>query len=280
MENNLRKTLHEHGFSLKKKYGQNFLSDQELLEEIVDLSGIDENTTVLEIGCGAGALTKVLAKKAKKVVGYEIDTTLKPVLEDSLFGLTNVEIIFNDIMKCKMSDVELKLPNDYVMVANLPYYITTPIVTNFLENSKKIKSMSIMVQEEVANRFSASAGESDYGAITVAIALRGSAKIIKHVGREKFTPVPNVDSAVVKIDIDKTKNAGVNFVDVRDVVRCAFSSRRKMLINNIMNHYKIKREDAERVLLKANVSLTARGEQLNESQFVQLTGIIKEIINV
>ena len=280
MENDLRKTLKTPGFTLKKKYGQNFLSDEGLLNEIVELSGIDKNTTVLEIGPGAGALTKVLSEKAKRVIAYEIDVTLKPVLENNLYGKNNVEIVFSDIMKQKISDVEKKLGDDYVLVANLPYYITTPIVTEFLEGAKKIKSMSVMVQKEVAKRFSAKSGTSDYGAITVAINLRGNARIIKQVGREKFTPVPNVDSAVVRIDIDKNKNQGVDFVKVRESVKCAFLSRRKMLVNNLMNYYKIKRDQAEKILVDSEISLTARGEVLTAEDFIKLTNSIGENLNV
>lgn len=279
MDNDLKRNLVNNGFVLKKKYGQNFLSDEKLLNEIVDKSGIDEDTVVLEIGCGAGALTSVLAGKAKKVYGYEIDEKLKPILENVLSPYSNVEITFKDVMKEKISDVEKKIGGKYVMVANLPYYITTPIVTEFLEKSKNLTSMSIMVQEEVANRFSAKNGTSDYGAITVAIDLRGSAEIILKVGREKFTPVPNVDSAVVRIDIDRSKNVGVDLTKVRDAVRCGFSSRRKMLVNNLMNTYKTDRKTAEGILLKANISLTARGEVLTANDYINLSKAIGESIN-
>lgn len=280
MENNLKKSLSDKGFQLKKKFGQNFLSDSDLLNEIVLKAGVDENTTVLEIGCGAGALTKVLAKKAKKVIGYEIDEKLKPILKENLEGIENVEIVFGDIMKERVSNVEKKIGGEYIMVANLPYYITTPIVTEFLEKSVNLKSMSIMVQEEVANRFSAKNGTAEYGAITVAIKLRGEAKIIERVGREKFTPIPNVDSAVVRIDIDKEKNKDVDLLKVRDAVRCGFSSRRKMLVNNLMNTFKINRERAERILKNSNIALTARGEILTAEEYIKLsTEIEKEIKN-
>ena len=270
MEKELRNLLYQHKVTLKKAYGQNFLTDELLLDEIVEKAGVTEKDTVLEIGCGAGALTRALAKKAKKVVGYEIDTTLRPVLEQTLSGLNNVNIVFKDVMKEKLEDLENRLGEDYIMVANLPYYITTPIVMEFIEKAKKLRGMAIMVQEEVAERFSANAGSSDYGAITVAINLRGSASVIIRVPREKFTPIPNVDSAVVKIDIDKNKNTDVDFDKVRNVVRCAFSSRRKMLVNNIMNVFQLNRQDAEKVLINADVSLTARGEQLDENAFIRL----------
>ena len=160
------------------------------------------------------------------------------------------------------------------MVANLPYYITTHIIMQFLENAKNIKAMVIMVQEEVAYRLASNSGTSDYGAITVGINLRGSAEVVLKVGREKFTPVPNVDSAIVKITVQKDKFGDANLKNVRDVVRCAFSSRRKMLVNNLMNTYKFSRTKAEEVLTKAGLSLTVRGENLNAQDFVNLSEVI------
>ncbi|MBR1983413.1 MAG: ribosomal RNA small subunit methyltransferase A [Clostridia bacterium] len=274
MEKSLKTILQTYGFNFKKAYGQNFLTDTTLLSEIVKNAGVTKDDVVLEIGCGAGALTKVLSKNAKKVVGYEIDQKLKPVLRDVLSDCDNVEIVFNDVLKEKMSELESKLNDDYMVVANLPYYITTPIIMNFLEKGSRVKSMSIMVQKEVAERLTAKAGDSEYGAITVGINLRGSAKIIADVPREMFTPMPNVDSAVVKIDIEKNKFSDVDFKKVRDVVRIAFSSRRKMLVNNLMNGYKLPRAKAEEILNMANVSLTVRGEDLTASDYVRLSKVI------
>ena len=279
MEKDLRQILRKHGFSFKKAFGQNFLSDESLLQEIVNKAGVGKDDTVLEIGLGAGALTRELCKKAKRVVGYEIDKNLKPVLAETLEEFNNVEIVFSDVMKEKIGEVEKKLGGEYIMVANLPYYITTPIVMEFLEKAKNLKAMVIMVQEEVAERFASKSGTSDYGAITVAINLRGRANIVMRVGREKFTPSPNVDSAVVKIDIDKGKTDGVDLNAVREVVRIAFSNRRKMLVNNLMNGFKISREDAEKVLLSSNISLTARGEILSAEEFIKLSDEIKKVKN-
>ncbi len=279
MEKDLRFILRKHGFSFKKAFGQNFLTDESLLDEIVEKAGVNSESTVLEIGLGAGALTRALCKKAKRVVGYEIDSSLKPILAETLEDYDNVEIVFSDIMKEKITEVEKKLGSKYVMVANLPYYITTPIVMEFLEKAKNLSSMVIMVQEEVAERFASKSGTSDYGAITVAINLRGSAKIVMRVGREKFTPAPNVDSAVVKIDIEEGKTNGVDLVAVRDVVRIAFQNRRKMLVNNLMNGYKFSRGEAESVLNCANILLTARGETLSASDFIILSNEIKKVKN-
>lgn len=276
MENNLRNLLYKHGFSFKKAYGQNFLTDVSLLEDIVLKSGITKETTVLEIGCGAGALTKVLADNAKNVIGFEIDERLKPVLSETLSNKTNVELIFKDVLKEDLTLLEEKLGKDYVMVANLPYYITTPIVMRFIENAKNIKAMVIMVQEEVALRFASKPSTADYGAITVAIDLRGKAEIIKRVDRNMFVPVPNVDSAVVKIEIDREKFKDADFVAVRDVVRAGFSSRRKMLVNNLMNFYKFDRAKAEEILNGAGVPLNVRGENLSAKDYVLIAEEIKK----
>lgn len=272
----LKEQLHSHNVMLKKKYGQNFLTDTALLSSLVEKVGVNEKSVVVEIGCGAGTLTKELSKVAKKVYGYEIDTTLKPILSENLSDFKNVEISFSDIMKENIENLEKKIGEDYIIVANLPYYITTPIVTNFLENAKHLKSMSVMVQKEVADRFSASPKNTDYGAITVAINLRGSAKTIMNVDRKMFTPPPNVDSAVVKIDIEKDKFAGVDLKKVRNVVRIAFSSRRKTLVNNLINGYKIDRATAENIVLSLGKSVTERGECLSAEEFVNLSKILEK----
>ena len=279
MDKPLKYLLNKHNLNLKKQYGQNFLTDVKLLDQIVEQAGVTENDVVLEIGCGAGALTSALCRKAKKVIGYEIDTRLKPVLSETLEDYSNVEIVFADVMKQKITEVEKKLGGEYIMVANLPYYITTPIIMQFIENAKNIKAMVIMVQEEVAYRLAAKESTSDYGAITVGINLRGSAEIIIRVPRDKFTPPPNVDSAVVKIDIDKEKFAGVDFFAVRDLVRCGFSSRRKMLVNNLMNVFKLSRAQAETALIDAGIETTVRGENLSAEDYVNLAEQIKKVKN-
>ena len=271
MENDLRTLLKKHNLSLKKAYGQNFLTDQGLLLDIVEKAGVTKDDVVLEIGVGAGALTRVLASKAKKVFGYEIDTTLKPLLADTLKDFSNVDITFKDVMRERVSDIEKRIGGEYIIVANLPYYITTPIIMQFLDYATNLKSMVIMVQEEVAERLSAKEKTSDYGAITVAINLKGKASIIKRVGREMFTPPPNVDSAVVKIDIEKDKFLGADLKVIRDVVRCGFSSRRKMLINNLMKGFKFTRQQAEELLTKCGLSLTCRAEELSAEDYVKIS---------
>lgn len=276
MDADFKRKLNNYNFTLKKAFGQNFISDSELLSEIVASSGIIKKDNVLEIGCGAGTLTRELARVVNKVVGYEIDKSLEPLLKDTLSDKENVEIIFKDVMKEKLEDIEKKLGDGYVMVANLPYYITTPIIMRFLENSDKIKGMAVMVQEEVADRFSAKEGESEYGAITVGINLRGHAEKVLRVGREKFTPVPKVDSAVIKITIDKNKNLGEDFKKIRETVKAAFSGRRKTLVNNLINYFKLTRSDAENAVSACGIKTTARGEELSAEKFVCLTRYLSD----
>ncbi len=278
MDVNFKNILKKHGFTFKKAFGQNFLSDDSLLEEIVKKANITKNDTVLEIGCGAGALTRFLCKYSKRVVGYEIDVNLKPVLNEVLQDYDNYEIVFKDVLKEKIEKVDELLGKDFILVANLPYYITTPIILQFLENSKNIKGMVVMVQEEVAERLASKNASSEYGAITVAINLRGSAGIVLNVPREKFYPAPNVDSAVVKIDIDRQKFVGKDLKFIREIVKCAFQNRRKTLVNNLIRYFSLSRSEAEEILSKAGLTLMVRGEELSAEQYVELSEVLKEYV--
>ncbi len=271
----LGELLKKHNFKFSKKYGQNFLSDGNLLESIAEKGGVKQDVPVLEIGCGAGTLTKVLCKKAKYVFGYEIDRTLAPVLGDNLAGIENCDITFKDIMKEKMQEIEKRIGEKYFLVANLPYYITTPIIMKFIEESTLCESIVIMVQEEVARRLCAYAGTSDYGAITASVNLVAFSEIILKVPRTMFMPVPNVDSAVVKITFDRQKHEGVDKKIYRDTVRAAFLSRRKTLVNNLREWLKIDKEGAEKLLTDCSIDVMARGETLSEEQFVVLSTEIK-----
>ena len=262
------------GFTFKKKYGQNFITDGGLLERIVDGAGVDKRTTVIEIGCGAGTLTREIAKKAKFVYGYEIDQTLRPVLSKTLAGVDNAEIIFKDFTRVRIDQLEQTLP-PYKVVANLPYYVTTPLIMALVENSQKCQSLTVMVQEEVADRLCAKAGTADYGAITANVALRGVCTVLERVGREKFTPSPNVDSAVVKIELAPSR------LDVEDIevykktVRAAFSSRRKTLENNLINCFSLTRERAGEIIERCGFSRGVRGEELTPQNFATLSNLLR-----
>lgn len=269
----LRSTLVKHGFKFKKQFGQNFISDKNLLTSIVSASGIDRNTTVVEIGCGAGTLTRALAEQAKAVYAFDIDKDLQPVLAETLSGLENVEVIFRDFNKIDLKAFEAEI-GEYTVVANLPYYITTPLVTKLLEEGEKVQGISIMVQEEVAERFCAKEDTPEYGAITAAIALKGTAKIVKRVSRNLFYPRPNVDSAVVKIDFERGRIPVKDEKTYRETVRCAFLNRRKTLENNLMNSFSLTREQAKDVLVRAGVDEKARGETLSPERLARLADVL------
>ena len=270
----LRSILEKHGFQFKKQFGQNFLTDTNLLDSIVAASGIDENTTVVEIGCGAGTLTRAIAQKAKKVYAFDVDVKLQPVLAETLAGLDNVEVIFRDFNKLDLAEFEKEI-GEYAVVANLPYYITTPLVTKLLEESKLVKSASIMVQEEVAFRFCAKEDTAEYGAITAAIALKGSAKIIKKVPRTMFMPRPNVDSAVVKIDFERGRIPVLDEKAYRQTVKCAFLNRRKTLENNLINSFGVSRETSKEILKVCGIDEKARGETLSPERLAALSDELK-----
>ena len=261
-------------FRFKKQLGQNLLTDANLLGAIVEDAGVEKTTTVLEIGAGAGALTRALAGRAARVVAYEIDRTLMPVLEETLQGVTNAEIVFRDFAKEDLPALEAEL-GDYVVVANLPYYITTPVVMRFLEEAKRCRGITVMVQEEVAARFTAHAGTPEYGAITAAIALRGTCEITRKVPRTLFYPRPNVDSAVVRIRFEGGVAVGSEAM-YRAVVRAAFSSRRKTLENNLMAAFSWDRERAHALLGAAGIPANARGETLTPAAFARLADLISE----
>ena len=270
MDSNVKNTLREAGFGFKKRLGQNFITDKNLLSSIVREAGVDSCDTVIEIGCGAGTLTRAIAEQAKRVIGFEVDRDLQPVLSKTLAGVDNAEIIFKDFLKVNLSELEQEI-GEYSVVANLPYYVTTPLITKILEESKLCKSLTVMVQEEVALRLCASENTPDYGAITAVIALRASAKIVKRVGREMFTPRPNVDSAVVKMTVEDGRISVTDPLLYKKVVHAAFSSRRKTLENNLVNSFKLSREQAQKLLLDCGIDLKARGETLSPQKFAELS---------
>lgn len=275
----LKSVLEKHGFHFKKQFGQNFISDKNLLASIVAASGIDKNTTVVEIGCGAGTLTRAIAETAKKVYAFDVDVALQPVLAETLAGLDNVEVIFRDFMKLNLPEFETEI-GDYTVVANLPYYITTPLVTKLLEESERVQGISVMVQEEVADRFCAAPNTPEYGAITAAIALKGKAKVVKRVSRALFYPRPNVDSAVVKIEFERGKIQVKSEKAYRQTVKCAFLNRRKTLENNLVNYFNVSRETAKEILEVCGVEEKARGETLSPERFAMLSDelVAREIL--
>lgn len=272
----LKEILKKNDFTFQKKFGQNFLTDGNLLDSIVEKAGIGGNDTVVEVGCGGGTLTAAIAKKAKRVIGFEIDGNLEPVLKETLAEYDNTEIIFRDVMKVSAEEIERIAGGGYAVVANLPYYITTPVLMKFLEEGENVTSVTVTVQEEVADRLCALPGTPEYGAITVAVNAAGNAEKVMRIGRNLFYPVPNVDSAVVKITIDREKYDAETRAMIRSVVRAAFQSRRKTLVNNLMQAFKISRAEAESAVAAAGIGPMTRGETLGVEDYRRLAERLKE----
>ncbi len=257
------------GFKFNKRYGQNFITDINLLDAIVRDAGIDGGV-VLEIGAGAGTLTTALARAADRVVSYEIDISLMPVLSRTLAGLDDrVEVVFRDVMKESDAAIDAAVGSDYALVANLPYYITTPVLMRFIERDNAPKSITVMVQKEVGDRLCAMPGTADYGAITASVALAGRAEIMRIVPRTLFYPQPKVDSCIVRIVPDDTYAAADKPL-VRMIIRCAFAMRRKTLVNNLMSGLSLSREAALKIIESIGVDTRVRGETLSVEQFVRL----------
>lgn len=267
---NIKEILIKNNFNFAKKFGQNFITDKNFLASIVDGASVESNDEVLEIGAGAGTLTRAISEKAKKVVSYEIDNNLKPVLEESLIDCKNANVVFGDALNTDIKEIESHFENDYKIVANLPYYITTPLMFKFLEETDRVKSITVMVQKEVAERMVAKPNSKEYGALTLAIDFFGNAKIIKKVSRNMFYPVPNVDSAVIRIDIVKNKFDIEKELFLK-VVKASFSMRRKTLVNNLSQSFGIDKELIKNILLKFKMNENIRGESLSTNDFVNLS---------
>ena len=272
MENNgIKDIIRGVDFHFNKALGQNFITDANLLDAIVADSGINGDDTVVEIGTGAGTLTRAIAKVAKKVYSFEVDRNLQPVLALSLQGVDNAEVIFRDVLKMKDDELKSVVGDSFKVVANLPYYITTPLAMRFIESTLDVKSVTIMVQKEVALRFVAKPNTADYSAITLAIEMAGDAKITRNVSRNMFFPSPNVDSAVVRIDIDRTKLSGENAPLLHKLVRSSFAMRRKTLANNLSVAFQIDKQEAGKIIEEAGFSPMVRGEALSLDDYKKLT---------
>ncbi len=271
----IKQILKEQGFRFNKQFGQNFLTDTSLLNEIVDDSKIDGGT-VLEIGAGAGTLTRQLSKRADRVIAFEIDRNLEQVLKITLETCSNVQVVIGDIMRYKVEDIETLCGGDFKVVANIPYYLTTPLIMTFVENSDKVQSLTLTIQKEVAERLAAKPATKDYGAITVAVNAVADVTLTRQLSRTLFYPQPNVDSAVVRIDMNRNKFDISNRKLFRKTVKTAFAMRRKTLVNNIMVGFGVDRNKAERLLRDSNLDVSCRGEELSVEQFVDLYKIIEQ----
>lgn len=271
--NTVKRVLGRHGFSFQKSLGQNFIIDDEVCPEMAKRADIGPDDGVLEIGPGIGVLTVELSKRAKKVVSVEIDTRLIPVLAETLSECRNVIVINDDVMKLDLKALLAEqFPDMKVhVVANLPYYITSPIIMHLLEAELPIEDITVMVQSEAAQRLCAKVGSRDAGAVTVAVDYYAEAKRLFFVGRDSFMPAPKVDSEVISLKL--RKQPPVEVKDEKfffDTVRAAFSQRRKTAVNSIGSLMGIPKEKIVEALQKVGLPATARAEALTMSQLAEL----------
>ena len=272
--------LNKFGLTAQKRYGQNFLIDANILEKIVASAGITKEDTVLEIGPGIGTLTQYLAEAAKQVICVEIDKNMIPVLEYTLADFDNVTVINQDILKADI--VNILKENGAAsakVVANLPYYITTPIIMELLEKDLPIESITVMIQKEVAERMQTGPGSKDYGALSLAVAFYSDAEVKMTVSPNCFIPRPNVDSAVIRLD--KLKEPAVkvnNKSEMFRIIKGAFEQRRKTLTNALSHSsaYKTDKKNIENALLEMGKNVNIRGEELTLEEFARLSDILTQ----
>ena len=277
-----RAILERHGFTFKKSFGQNFLTDTNILQKIVDTAEIDKKVNVIEIGPGIGALTEFLAGSAAEVMAFEIDDRLVPILADTLRDFDNVTVVNQDILKVDLAQyiAEFKNPDLPIkVVANLPYYITTPILMHLIESGIPFSEFVVMMQKEVADRISAQPNTKAYGSLSIAVQYYMTAKVAFIVPRTVFVPAPNVDSAILKM-VRREQPA----VEVQDekfffkVSKASFVHRRKTLWNNLTSYFGKSEEvktKLERALEKADLVANVRGEALDLAAFARLSDALK-----
>jgi 16S rRNA (adenine1518-N6/adenine1519-N6)-dimethyltransferase len=274
--------LQKYDFVFQKRFGQNFLIDTHVLEKIIEASEITKDDFVLEIGPGIGTMTQYLAEAAREVAAVEIDNSLIPILSDTLKDWNNVTVIHNDILKVdiKKLAMEKNEGRPIKVVANLPYYITTPIIMGLFENQVPIDSITIMVQKEVADRMQVGPGTKDYGALSLAVQYYAKPEIVANVPPNCFMPRPKVGSAVIKLDRYEKPP-----VEVKDeklmfrIIRASFNQRRKTLVNGLKNSSEIdfSKEEIEKAITECGLSLNVRGEALELEQFAALANKFTEM---
>lgn len=277
--------LQKYRFNFQKKFGQNFLIDPRVLDKIIAAAGITEEDFVLEIGPGIGTMTQYLCENAREVTAVEIDRNLIPILEDTLHDYENVEIINEDILKVDVNRLaqEKNNGNPIKVVANLPYYITTPIIMGLFESHVPVDSITIMVQKEVAERMQAGPGSKDYGALSLAVQYYAKPEMIAHVPPNCFMPRPKVGSAVIRLvrhekAAVQTENEGLMF----RIIRASFNQRRKTLVNGLNNSPEIpaSKEQIAAALEQLGLNPNVRGEALTLEQFAGLSDILGQQRNI
>lgn len=272
--------LNRNGIFAKKKFGQNFLIDSNIVMKIVKTANITKETNVIEIGPGIGAMTEILAKEAGKVLCFEIDEDMVNILNEEIKN-DNVKIVNKDFLKVDL-DEEMRYfiePKNIVVVSNLPYYITTPIIFKLLEYSKNIEKMVFMVQKEVSERLTAKPGSKEYGSLSVLIELNGTMEKEFNVSRNCFYPVPNVDSEIVSMEINKNDSALKNDPIFGKFIQNIFEMKRKTLANNICKKTNFSRDDLNKILQELGLSESVRAESLSLNQISKIyEALVKENI--
>lgn len=276
----IKRILSKHGFTFSKAMGQNFLVNPSVCPRMAEFSGADENTGVIEIGPGIGVLTNELCKIARKVVSVELDTRLMPVLEETLAEHENFKVINADVMKVDLHKLieEEFAGMDVVVCANLPYYITSPIIMKLLEDKLPIKALTVMVQKEAADRLCAEVGSRESGAVTVAVNYYSEAEKLFGVSRGSFMPAPNVDSAVIRLNVAEKPR-----VDVKDeklffrMVKSAFGQRRKTISNSVTSGLSLSKDSFRAACEAADISPAARAEALTLEELARLANAIYDI---
>lgn len=278
----MKDILDRYGFKFSKSLGQNFLIDGNIINKIADTADLDEKSGVLEIGPGFGTLTQVLCGKAKKVVAIEVDKSLERVHKETL-NYDNLKIIYDDFMKVDVNKLIEEEFNglDVKIVANLPYYITTPIIMKILEEKYKISKIVVMVQKEVAQRLNSLPGSKDYGAITLAVQYRADTEIAMLVPNTVFMPRPKVDSAVIEFNILNAPRIKVEDEDLLfNVIKASFGQRRKTLLNGLCNNLKLAKDVVKETLESVDIDPGIRGETLGLEQFGRIADELKKHINL
>lgn len=269
----VKEVLSRHGFKFSKSLGQNFLIDGNIVRKIVSESNITEEDYVLEIGPGMGTLTEELALRAKKVVAVELDDSLLPILDETLAKYDNVEIVHGDILKIDIAKlIEEKLDNGPVkVVANLPYYVTTPIIARLIEEGLNLESVTVMVQKEVADRMASGPGSKVYGSLSVFVNFYSNPKVIVKVPKTVFMPQPKIDSSVIKLTLKK-ELPDIDRDKFFRVVKAAFSKRRKTIMNALSSYdFDIEKEIIKETLERLNISTEERAENLSVEDFIKIS---------
>ena len=277
-----KEVVQKHNFKFSKSLGQNFLIDTNVIDRILEGARVKEGDYVIEVGPGIGTLTKEMGRSAEKVVAIEIDKTLIPILEETLEDFPNIEVINQDILKVNVQElVKEKLNGGPVkLVANLPYYITTPIVMKFLEEDIPVTDIVVMVQKEVADRMNAKPNTKDYGALSVAVQYYCDTEIVAKAPRHMFMPQPNVDSTVIGLHVREEQ---IYHVDNEDIffktVKASFGQRRKTLLNSLGGLGFLSKDQIKEALKEANIDEKRRGESLSIEEFASLSNAVNRIHN-